>query len=146
LEHPSDRAAKFTDAQGKATDVPVLDNTGVTGNYVSSRGITGEDVWSTRAEWVTLQGTLNGEKVSVTIFDNPQNPGFPTYWHARGYGLFSANPLGQKVFSEGAEELNLALEPGQSATFRYRLSLRGDTTTDVLQKEYEAFAAETGTN
>ena len=32
------------------------------------------------------------------ILDHPQNPGFPTYWHARGYGLFAANNLGQKVF------------------------------------------------
>ena len=55
------------------------------------------------------------------MIDHPKNPGFPTYWHARGYGLFAANPLGQKVFSEGRETMNFTLEPGASATFRYRI-------------------------
>ena len=50
------------------------------------------------------------------MIDHPKNPGYPTYWHARGYGLFAANPLGQKAFSNGKETLNLTLEPGQSAT------------------------------
>ena len=58
---------------------------------------------------------------SIAILDHPQNPGYPTYWHARGYGLFAANPLGQKALSDGKDVLNFALEPRQSATFRYRI-------------------------
>jgi len=45
-------------------------------------------------------------------FDHPSNVGFPGYWHARGYGLFGINPLGQKIFSEGKEELNYKLPKG----------------------------------
>ncbi|MFY7793205.1 MAG: DUF6807 family protein, partial [Chitinophagaceae bacterium] len=47
--------------------------------------------------------------------------GYPTHWHARGYGLFAANPLGVKVFTNGASELNHALEAGKSTTLRYRV-------------------------
>ena len=64
---------------------------------------------------------MNNSVISIAIIDHPQNPGYPTYWHARGYGLFAANPLGQKVFSNGRENLNLTLQKGQSATFRYRI-------------------------
>ena len=48
LEQPSTTAEKFVDASGRATTVAVLDNTGVTGNYVSSEGKQGDAVWGTR--------------------------------------------------------------------------------------------------
>ena len=57
LEQPSTTAEVFTDASGKATAVPVLDNAGVTGSYTSSEGKTGDAVWSTRGRWAMLTGT-----------------------------------------------------------------------------------------
>jgi hypothetical protein len=63
------------------------------------------------------------------MLDNPLNAGFPTYWHARGYGLFAANPLGQAVFSNGKETLNFTIQPKQSATFRYRLVILDSIAT-----------------
>ena len=47
------------------------------------------------------------EPITIAMLDHPKNPGFPTYWHARGYGLFAANPLGQKVFSGGKRDAEL---------------------------------------
>ena len=64
---------------------------------------------------------MGEDSVSISIIDHPQNPGYPTYWHARGYGLFAANPLGQKIFSNGREQMNLHLKKGQTARFRYRI-------------------------
>src|SRR5690554_7804793 len=64
LEHPSDKAEKFTDANGIPTQVPSLNNEGVTGMYRGSNGLTGDDVWGTRGEWVNLSGEINGEKIS----------------------------------------------------------------------------------
>ncbi|WP_187260886.1 DUF6807 domain-containing protein [Pontibacter beigongshangensis] len=120
LEHPLAKPAKYTDSGGKEIDLQQGDPA-ITGRYYSSRGIEGEDVWGTRAEWVALKGAIGGEPVSLTIMDHPQNVGFPTYWMARGYGLFSANPLGQKVLSDGKEELNYKLLAGNAVTFTYRL-------------------------
>ena len=94
--------------------------------YLSSEGLKGDAVWGTRARWMLLSGTVDTEPVTVVMLDHPDNPGFPTYWHARGYGLFSANPLGQKDFTQGKQELNLAVEPGKSITFRYRVLILGD--------------------
>jgi Methane oxygenase PmoA len=142
LEQPADKAEVFTDASGKATAVPVLDNTGVTGKYVSSEGKEGDAVWSTRGKWTMLGGTVDGEPVTLAILDNPSNPGFPTHWHARGYGLFAANPLGDKQFNE-PKEFNFTLEPGKSVTFKYRiLILGGPSTPDRIEREYKAFAQE----
>jgi hypothetical protein len=141
LEQPSDVPEVFTDSSGKATTVKVLDNTGVTGLYTSSEGLKGDAVWGTRARWVVLNGTVGGERVGLLMLDHPSNAGFPTYWHARGYGLFAANPLGRKVFDEKQPELTLTLEPGQSTTFRHRIVvLSGAPATDRLEGEYRAFA------
>ena len=51
LELPSNKPAVFVDAEGNPTEVKVLDNTRVNGNYLSSEGLEGDDEWGTRAEW-----------------------------------------------------------------------------------------------
>jgi Methane oxygenase PmoA len=141
LEQPSTEPATFTDASGKATVVAKMDNAGTSGNYRSSEGKTGDAVWGTRGRWASLAGRIGEEKIALVMFDHPQNPGYPTYWHARGYGLFAANPLGQKVFSNGKQELKFTLEPGQSATFRYRLLiLSGELTPALAQSQSEQFS------
>ena len=88
-----------------------------------------------------LTGVVAGEPVTLAMLDHPKNVGFPTYWHARGYGLFAANPLGQKVFSDGRETMNFTLEPGASATFRYRiLVVDAKAPADRIEREFNAFA------
>lgn len=142
LEHPSDKPEIFTDASGNATDVAKLDNTGVTGQYQSSEGVSGTEVWGKRAEWVNLAGSIDGEAVSIVIMDHPENVGYPTYWHARGYGLFSANPLGQKVFSDGKEVMNFSLKPQEDVTFRYRIVVYGaseQVDEETMQTWYSDF-------
>ena len=140
LEHPSDKPVVLSDAHGNKTDVPVLDNAGVTGNYLSSEGLEGMDVWGKRAKWVALSGTINDNDVTVAIMDEPNNIGYPTYWHARGYGLFAANALGQKIFSDGKEELNFLLDPQAEVTFKYRIEiLDGKANKEVLESEYNNF-------
>jgi hypothetical protein len=120
----------------------VLNNDGVTGSYLSSEGKKGDDVWGTRGRWVSLSGTVEGEPVAVLMLDHPKNPGFPTYWHARGYGLFAANPLGQKVFSNGKEELKYSLPAGGSATFRHRILIVSGTVSPAQAEErYREFTS-----
>ena len=140
LEQPATQPEIFTDASGHASTVPVLDNDGVTGRYRSSEGLEGDSVWGTRGRWTRLSGVVQGEPVTLAILDHPQNPGFPTYWHARGYGLFAANPLGHKVFSDGMEQLNFRLAAGASTTFRHRvLILSGAATPEQIETHYRNF-------
>jgi len=141
LEQPANTPEVFTDAAGHATTVPMLNNDGVTGHYRSSEGLEGDSVWGTRARWTMLTGEVDGGPVTLAILDHPSNVGFPTFWHARGYGLFAANPLGTKVFSNGKEELNFRLAPGQGTTFRYRVLILSRTATaDQIETYYRDFA------
>ena len=146
LELPYSRAERLVDESGKPTPKPIVDNTGVNGQYTSSEGLQGDAVWGTRGRWMMLTGTVDAAPVTVAILDNPANPGFPTYWHARGYGLFAANPLGEKVLTEGKKELNLSLEPGKSTTFQFRVVILDGTAKPAgIEQAYQAFAAQKST-
>jgi len=142
LETPSDKPEVFADASGHPTTVAKLDNTGVNGTYLTSEAKKGDDAWGTRGRWCNLSGMVGGEPVTITILDHPENPGFPTYWHARGYGLFAANPLGQKAFSNGKEELDFSLAPHASVTFRYRILISSTILTpQATEAAYKDFVA-----
>ena len=138
LELPSKDNMALTDAQGNITNVKAMSNIGVSGNFISSEGITGESVWSTRAKWMDLYGNIGDEKISLVVCDHPKNLSYPTFWHARGYGLFAANPLGTRDFTKGAKELKFSLAVGQSVTFRYRVIV--NSGSHLTQTEINAFA------
>ncbi len=143
LEQPSTEAVTFTDASGRPTTVKAMDTNGVSGLYRSSEGKTGDAVWGTRGRWAMLEGKVDAKDVTLLMLDHPQNVGFPTYWHARGYGLFAANPLGQEIFSKEKEKLNFTLQPKKSATFRYRLViLDGATAAEQAEAQYKKFVDE----
>ena len=141
LEHPSLTPEKFTDASGRVTDVAKLDTAGVHGHSISCEGKEGDDVWGTRGKWTMLHGDVNGTPVTLAILDHPKNIGYPTYWHARGYGLFAANPLGQKAMTNGkGEATEHKIAPKHSVTFRHEvLILDGTATPADIEKYYSAF-------
>jgi hypothetical protein len=143
LELPSKEEREFTDNKGNITKVKANNDLLVSGTYVTSEGKQGDAAWGTRARWCMLYGKKGKDTISIAIIDHPDNVGYPTYWHARGYGLFAANPLGQKVFSNGKEELNFKLVNGQSVIFRYRIVINSEQqrlTNDEVNKLAEEFA------
>lgn len=140
LELPSDKEVSYTDNNGIVTKVLSAKN-GANGNYLTSAGKKGNDAWGTRANWCLLYGKKGGQSVSIAIIDHPKNPGYPTYWHARDYGLFAANPLGQAIFSNGKEHMNLTLKPGESVTFKYRIVISSgkEMSPELLNKSANDF-------
>jgi methane monooxygenase PmoA-like len=148
LESPDEKGGTFTDANGVATAVAAAANVpGVappTGEYLTSEGVKGEAAWSTRGRWCALTGhNESGHTVTIAIFDHPGNVGYPTYWHARGYGLFAANPLGRHMFSPSQPAFNYTLEKGRSTTFRYRIVIYTHAATiEELNHEAGDFAAQ----
>ncbi len=144
LEDPAEKSGEFRDATGAVTRMRDMDTTGVTGQYRTSEGKVGKDVWGTRGKWTMLSGTVEGKPLTVAILDHPDNPGHPTYWHARGYGLFAANTLGQAELSGGADTLDFSIPAGQSATFQYRIVLLDEAPTDEqLERLYSDWTAGT---
>jgi len=124
FEMPSNQPLIFTDDKGNPTTVEAIDNTGVTGVYTSSQGLKGDAVWGTRNDWVLLSGTKDNTLITFGIFDHPDNPGYPAYAHARGYGLFSFNNLGQKSYDPKQESKNYKLEKGESMTLYHRVYIQ----------------------
>lgn len=142
LEMPSQQKDRFVEQDGTISSDTRIDNTGVTGMYVDRQGIRGDDVWGKRSEWAYLQGRKDGNDITIAIIDHPDNIGYPTYWHARGYGLFAANPLGQEVFSGGKETLNFKLLHQKSVKFAYRIVIHSGQPLqkEALDKLKEEFA------
>ena len=99
-----------------------------------------KNVWGKRSNWVDYTAEVDGERLGVAIFDNPQNPHAPTYWHARDYGLFSLNPFGQNSFDENMAENKTKLATGQKLTFRWRVVIHpGDATTGGVAEMYKQY-------
>jgi hypothetical protein len=136
LQIATDKDQKFTDDKGNVTIVKGGSDSIPNGNYVSSEGKYGDSVWSTRGRWCKVFGKMGADSVSIVIIDHPLNPNYPTFWHARGYGLFAANPLGEKIFTNGASAKNLQLKKGESVTFRYRIVIDNGATT-IAAKQIE---------
>jgi hypothetical protein len=142
LEIPGGQSFNYADNKGNNT--VVKRDPATTGNYVTSEGKMGDSAWSTRAAWCKVYGKIGNDSVSITIFDHPGNIGYPTFWHARGYGLFAANPLGEKIFTRGKSELNFKLKKDATIIFRYRILIQNGSTTptaDELNLELKSFSS-----
>ncbi len=145
LESATAKPEVLRDANGIATPV-AAPTAGATGVYRTSEGKVGADAWGTRARWCELSATTPavgdqpGKAETIAVFDHPSNPNYPTYWHARDYGLFAVNPLGAHGFDPKTPALNFTLDKGASATFHYRILLiSGTVTPEALNLQSDAF-------
>ena len=139
LESADEKGGMFADSSGRPTQVAAADTTGATGVYLTSEGKSGAAAWGTPG---AEEGIAPGQPVTLAIFDHPSNPGSPTYWHARGYGLFAANPLGDSIFDPKAPKHDFTLEKDASATFRYRVILYAHPVTPrEAEAEAETYKA-----
>lgn len=115
------------------------------GSLLSSDGKKDGAVWGKRAEWVSAFGPdPKGEPVTITIFDHPTNLRHPTWWHARTYGLFAANPFGKHDFEKLDDKTagDHKLDSGGVLTLRYRVLIQpGEPDQAKLRSEFEAFSA-----
>jgi hypothetical protein len=124
---------------------PVLQEDKGTGRITNAEGlVTEKQLWGKPSKWCDYSGDINGEKVGVAIMDHPANPTHPVRWHARAYGLFSANPFGFATFGSDrtAPHRTTTLEQGKSLRFRYRLVVHpGDAASAKLDAIWDRFAA-----
>jgi hypothetical protein len=112
---------------------------------LNSLGAVGEkNIWGKRADWVDYSGVVGGERVGIAIFDSPRNVKHPTYWHARGYGLFAANPFGEHDFyNDPKRDGSVTIAAGASLTLRYRVLIHGgDAAEAKVAEAYQEYAGE----
>lgn len=96
--------------------------------------------WGLRSAWVDYSGEVKGEKVGITILDHPSNP-VPACWHARDYGLLTANPFGRKhsKFPDATGDL-VKIKAGEKLRFRYGVLIHpGNVETGNVADHYQAF-------
>ena len=95
------------------------------GAIQNSRGDKDDAAWGKRAEWVDCSGPdASGRKVGVAMFDHPGNLRAPTGWHARYYGLLTANrfAIGSFGRESGAKkgDGDYTIPKGESLQLRHR--------------------------
>ncbi len=144
-----DSDVSFTDTKEGMFCIRVaqwLTEEGGTGHYINSNGQEGEKgVWGRRANWVRLEGEKDGKKIGIAILSHPTGVNSPTWWHARGYGCFSVNPLGQLDFEKtnnlpDPKPFNLVIKKGQKALFKYRMIIyEGPMGKELVDEAYNTF-------
>jgi hypothetical protein len=121
---------------------PELDAPG--GTMVNSDGHVSEaQIWGKRANWVDVDGVIDGHPLGVVVFEAPDSFRHPTYWHARGYGLLAANPFGlQYFYNDPKQNGAYTLPAGQSVKFHYRVLIHEGTYKDAnVAEKYNEFVA-----
>jgi hypothetical protein len=112
---------------------------------INSQGGEGEkQIWGKPADWVDYSGTISGQKVGIAVFDSPRSFRHPTTWHARGYGLFAANPFGLREFTRDPQkDASWTIPAGKSLIFRYRVLIHeGEFGPEQISAAYRQYAEE----
>ncbi|MEC8554932.1 MAG: PmoA family protein [Planctomycetota bacterium] len=114
-----------------------------TGKAINAEGVREKNIWGKRAPWIDYWGEIDGKKVGIAMFDHPTNLRHPTWWHARDYGLLSANPFGIHHFESKADGKagEHTLKKGGSLTFRHRFLFHlGDYKSAGVAKAYKSWS------
>ncbi|MDE0959204.1 MAG: PmoA family protein [Planctomycetota bacterium] len=120
-----------------------IDGPVAAGHGFNSNGQTGSQIWGKRARWVAYSGPVDGQQVTVAFLDHEDNPRHPTWWHARTYGLFAANPFGQHDFEKKpAGAGDLLIGPGEDLFFRHQLLIfDGSVSAERIEQEWIRFSS-----
>ncbi len=114
----------------------------VFGSAVNSEGVTGKAIWGKQARWLLYKGTIDGKPMSIAMYDHPANLRHPTTWHARDYGLVTANPFGLHHFlrkEKGAGVFKIAKD--EHLKLRYRVEFfRGEVPPSEVEASFQRFA------
>lgn len=115
------------------------------GRILTAAGDRDAAAWGKRAAWCDYSATFLTRTHGVAIFDHPQNLRHPTWWMARDYGLFAANPFGQHEFEGRKNEPRLGdytIPAGGRLTLRYRFYFHaGDPDAAQVAERYADYAA-----
>ncbi len=114
-----------------------------TGHIITSEGKTDKDAWSTHARWCDYYGTVGGQAVGVAMLNHPSSFRFPTGWHVRTYGLFTANPFASQQFDKSAPDAGFEIKQGDRLKLRHRFIFHsGDEKSAKIAEAWEAYAKE----
>jgi len=139
---------KFGDTKEGSFGVRVAGTMKVTANQggtiINSEGQKDGETWGKPAKWVDYQGPVEGETLGIAILNHPSSFRYPTYWHVRTYGLFTANPFGLHHFkgSDSADGSH-TMQKGESFTLRHRVLFHlGDDKVGRVADVFAEYASQ----
>lgn len=113
------------------------------GKLINSEGHQDADTWGKRAKWCDYHGPVEGEHLGIAFLNHPSSFRHPTPWHARTYGLFTANPFGLSQLKLQTESGALELKKDEHIKLRHRFIFhKGDEKAGKIAEAYEAYAKE----
>jgi Methane oxygenase PmoA len=143
----TDGDVTFGDTKEGAFGVRVPSSMDVTakqgGKIINSEGQADEAAWGQAAKWVDYSGPVNKQTCGIAILNHPSSYRFPSRWHVRTYGLFAANPFGEKDFPGGNKEQGTHLLPaGKTLSLKYRVIFHADDAAAAnIAQAYSEYAA-----
>ncbi len=113
------------------------------GKIVNSKGDLDGAAWSKRAEWCDFHGPVEGEHLGIAMLNHPASFRHPTPWHARTYGLFTANPFGTSALDKTAPNGAVTLKKGERISLYHRFIFhKGDEKSGGIADAFAAYAKE----
>lgn len=109
----------------------------------SAGGIGSKEMWGKSAKWVDYAASIKGMTIGIAVLDYPSNVRYPEGWHARGYGLCSANPFALGSFAENKKiDGSYTVKAGDTLTLHYRVVIHeGEATQAQVNGWQQKFAA-----
>ena len=116
---------------------------GLGGRIVNSHGDRDGAAWGKRAPWVDFNGPVEGETMGIAMLNHPDSFRYPTPWHVRTYGLFTANPFALREVAGEDESGDYELRAGESITLKHRLIFhKGDDVAANISDAWSAYVAD----
>ena len=113
------------------------------GSIINSEGVKDVEAWGKRAKWCDYSGPVEGETLGVAMLNHPTSFRYPTPWHVRDYGLFTANPFGTQSLDKTAPDGTIELKKGEHLKLRHRLIFHsGDAKSAKIEEAWAAYAKE----
>lgn len=113
------------------------------GAIINSAGDKDADAWGKRATWCDFNGPVEGAHLGIAMLNHPSSFRHPTPWHARSYGLFTANPFGLSQLKLQKESGAIELKQNDRIKLRHRFIFhKGDAKVAKIAEAYEAYAKE----
>lgn len=113
------------------------------GTIINSEGNRDGDAWGKRAKWCDFNGPVEDEHLGIAMLNHPSSFRHPTPWHARTYGLFTANPFGLSQLKLQSESGALDLKKGDRIALRHRFIFhKGDDKAAGIAEAFAEYANE----
>jgi hypothetical protein len=100
----------------------------------SEGGVNEKEILWQRARWVDYAGAIEDARIEgITLFDHPQNPNHPSYFHVRNDGW-----MGASLTFDGPRDI----APDKPLHLRYGLYIHSDMKPPAqIERQWQRFAA-----